>query len=205
MSTVKDLMNNEELVRDITEDLEDFADDASVTYEVWTMGYNDNDMITDTEMFVASFVDPDEAVKCAKNLTLADIVQQASIEDNDKELLVNISYISVEVETVVTNDDEGSMNIGTIYKKEIYLEDVVEDYEEDDYVEDPIVELSTKDFELLEDGNLKISRKFLKDYNKNDYVRFHFADEAESSSFMYKIISKVMYADGDYFHCEMMI
>ena len=205
MSTVKDLMNNEELVRDITEDLEDFADNASVTYEVWTMGYSDSDVITDTEMFVASFVDPDEAVRCAKNLTLADIVQQASVEDNDKELLVNISYISVEVETVVTNDDEGSMNIGTIYKKEIYLEDIVEDYEEDDCVEDPIVELSAKDFELLEDGNLKVSRNFLKDYNKNDYVRFHFTDEAESGSFMYKIISKVMYADGDYFHCEMMI
>jgi hypothetical protein len=181
MSMVKDLMNNEELVRSITEDLEDFDENTPVTYEVWTMGYNNNGSITDTEMLVSIFTDPDEAVKCAANLTLADIVHQASIEDDNKEMLVDISYISVEVETVVEDDNSCGMNIGTIYKKTIYLE---EESEEE------IVSLGEKDYVLFEDGSIQVSRELLGQYNKNDQVKIMFKDEDCKPVLTYKIISK---------------
>lgn len=181
MNMIKDLMNNEELVKGITEDLEDFAEDAIVTYEVWAMGYNAEGVITDAEMLVDTFTDPDEAIKCATNLTLADIVHQASIEDNNNELLVDLSYISVEVETVVDDDDEGSMNIGTIYKKDIY-------FEEDD--EEEIICLGEKDYELLEDGSIQVSCELLGQFNKNDQVKVMFKDEDCKPILTYKIISK---------------
>lgn len=199
MSMVKDLMNNEELVRNITEDLEDFDEYAPVTYEVWTIGYNEEDVVNGTDMLMGTFDDPDKAVEYATNLTLADIIHQAAEEDNGMESNTTTSYISIEVETVVDDEDEGTMNIGTIYKRDLCLND--EEGPEEDCAEDfdPIVELSSKDFELDDEGNLIVSRELLKNYNKNDYVRFHFVDEAESGTFSYKIVSKTT---ANKFICE---
>jgi hypothetical protein len=100
MTNIKDLMNNEELMQHIVEDLEDFDDCAPVTYEVWTIGYNEADVVNGTDMLIGEFDDPDEAIKCATNLTLADIIHQAAEEDNGKEPTTHTSYISIEVETV---------------------------------------------------------------------------------------------------------
>jgi hypothetical protein len=119
-NTVKDLMENEELNQFITEDLEDFETDAEVSYEVWALGYDEAGTITDSELFIKSFNDPDEAITFAKNLDLSDIVQLAANEDFSAESFCKIDYISVEVETVVDEED-GTMNIGTIYKKEIHI------------------------------------------------------------------------------------
>lgn len=183
MTNIKDLMNNEELMQHIVEDLEDFDDCAPVTYEVWTIGYNEADVVNGTDMLIGEFDDPDEAIKCAANLTLADIIYQAAEEDSGKEPTTHTSYISVEVETVVT-DDEGTMNIGTIYKRAFCLD------EEDTEEVDAVVEISNKDFKINEEGDLEVSCALLKNFNKNDYVRFRFIDEEEDGAFCYKIISK---------------
>lgn len=194
MNTVKDLMNNEELINEITEDLEDFDEDAIVTYEVWAIGYDGDSCITDTEMLIGEFADPEKAIEKAKALTLADIVHQASEEDNGTEPNESVAYISVEVETVVEDEGDETMNVGTIFRKEIWVseEETVEDL-------DPIVKLSSKDYELDDEGNLIVSCELLKNYNKNDYVRFHFVDEAESGTFSYKIVSKTT---ANKFICE---
>ena len=210
MSKVKDLMANEDymdylLMRNLAEDLEDFDDEAVITYEVWAIGYDENGKVTDTEMLLGEFENPDSAVEYAKQVTLADIVHQAAEEYHGEELATNVFYISIEVETVIEDEEDSTMNIGTIYKRDLWLDGEYGSEEDFESTEDSIVELTAKDYELLEDGCLKISRAFLKDYNKNDYIRVHFADEAESGIFTYKIISKVIYADGDYYHCDMMI
>lgn len=199
MNTVKDLMNNEELINEITEDLEDFDENATITYEVWAIGYNGDSCITDTEMLIGEFDDPEKAIEKAKALTLADIVHQASEEDDGTEPDESVAYISIEVETVVEDEDEGTMNVGTIFRKEIWVSE--EETSEEGTVEETesIVELSSKDFELDDEGNLIVSRELLKDYNKNDQVRFHFADEKESGTFSYKIISKTT---ANNFICE---
>ena len=189
--TIKDLVSNEDLNQYLTEDLEDFDVDTPVTYEVWTIGYNKDDMITDSEMFVAEFKYPDEAVAYANKLTLADIVHKAAEDPVGVVDYEEVEYISIEIETVIDEGVGETMNVGTIYKRELWLDG---EYGDEDCIKendvDPVVNITAKDYVLTEEGNLEIDCSLLKDYNKNDYVRIHFADEAESGSFTYKIISK---------------
>lgn len=121
INTIKDLMNDEELMSHVTEDLEDFTDDSEVTYEVWAIGYDEENNITDAEMFIKEFTDPDEAVKYAKQITLADVIHKAAEENDTAEAIANITSISIEVETVVEDDDESTMNVGTVYKKQLII------------------------------------------------------------------------------------
>lgn len=196
MTNVKDLMNNEELMQYIIEDLEDFPEGSPVTYEVWALGYNHLDELTDSELLLATFEDPDKAVEYAKQLTLADIVYKASEEDTDIEQADNIDYISVEVETVLSDPNDefvgGTINIGSIYKKEISL------YEDEPEEEDEIVSLHADDYTLLDDGTLEVRRALLKNFNKNDQVKVMFVDEDNKPILTYKIISKI----GNLFICE---
>ena len=190
--TIKDLVSNEDLNQYITDDLEDFDIDTPVTYEVWTIGYNKDNMITDSEMFVAEFVYPDEAVAYANKLTLADIVHKAAEDPVGVVDYEEVEYISIEIETVVDEGVGETMNVGTIYKRELWLDG---EYGNEECLEknevDPVVNITANDYILTTvEGNLVIDCELLKDYNKNDYVRIHFADEAESGSFTYKIISK---------------
>ena len=120
IKNIKNLINDEELMSYITEDLEDFEEDTPVTYEVWAIGYDENNAITDTDMWLTEFEDPDKAVEYAKQVTLADVIHKAAENNSNAEAVVNITYISIEVETVVA-DYDGAMNVGTIYKKQIMI------------------------------------------------------------------------------------
>jgi hypothetical protein len=189
---VKELFENEELMESIVEDIEDIPEDSEVVYSVWGICYDEEDDCIDS-YFIKDFVDPDEAVEYAKNLTTEAF--NAEYEKPDS----NTARLALEVETVVADpEDEGTMNIGTIYSRDLWIDG---EYGSEDDV-DPIVELKNTDYAVLEDGGLKVSRKFLKDYNKNDYVNFRFVDEPESFVLRYKIISKVIYEDGDYYHLD---
>lgn len=196
MTNVKDLMNNEELMQYIIEDLEDFPEGSPVTYEVWALGYNHLDELTDSELLLATFEDPDKAVEYAKQITLADIIYKASEEDTDIEQADDIDYISVEVETVLSDPNDefvgGTINVGSIYKKEISI------YEDESDEEDEIVSLHADDYTLLDDGTLEVRRSLLKNFNKNDQVKVMFIDEDNKPILTYKIISKI----GNLFICE---
>lgn len=196
MTNVKDLMNNEELMQYIVEDLEDFHEGSPVTYEVWALGYNHLNEITDSELLLATFEDPDKAVEYAKQITLADIIYKASEEDTDIEQPDDVAYISVEVETVLSDPNDefvgGTINVGSIYKKEISI------YEDESDEEDEIVSLHEDDYTLLDDGTLEVHRSLLKNFNKNDQVKVMFIDEDNKPILTYKIISKI----GNLFICE---
>lgn len=196
--TIKDMLNNEELMDSVVEDLGDFPEDSTVGYEVWALGYDENDEITDTEILIAEYADPDKAIEHAKRVTL-----QTLNEMDYEKPIADVAYFSIEVETVVEDldsEDGETINIGTIYHDEILVKDI--DYSESsEDSNDPIVAIAAKDYTLLEDGTLKVSCNLLKGFNKNDYIRFQFVGEA-GNLLTYKIISKVTYEDGDYFHCE---
>lgn len=196
MTNVKDLMDNEELMQYILEDLEDFPENSPVTYEVWALGYDRFEAITDSELLLAEFSNPDKAVEYAKQITLADIVHKASEESTGIEQNIDLDHISVEVETVLSDPyDEfvgGTINVGSIYKKEISL------YEDEPAEEDKIVSLSEDDYTLLDDGTLEVRCSLLKNYNKNDQVKVMFIDEDNKPILTYKIISKI----GNLFICE---
>ena len=203
MITVKDLFDNDELMDDLIEGLVDIPEDAEVVYSVWALGYDCEDDCTDAEYLIGEFDDPDEAVKCAESLTLETFNKEYEKPNN------GTTYLSIEVETVVGDPDDedgGTMNIGTIYQRDLWL-----DGEYGDALAaglggySNVVCIAKKDFELLDDGTLKVSCELLRDFNKNDCVMFEFVDEAEPTVLEYKIMSKVIYSDGDYYHCELMI
>ena len=212
--TIKDIMNNDELLNSITEDIEDFDENTAVTYEVWAIGYDADKNITDAEMLIGEFDNPEVAVEKAKNLSLADIVQQASEEHDGSEPTADVAYISIEVETVIADEaDDDLMNIGTIYQRELWIdgeygsEENVEDpgfeEDEDDEEVDVVYIVNRSDYEILEDNTLKVSCDLLKGYNKNDVVFICLPHEDNDFVLTYKIMSRVMYEDGDYYHCEL--
>lgn len=199
VTTIKTLSEDKDLMKYVTEDLEDFNEETPVTYEVWAIGYTADNKITDTDMLIGEFTDPDQAVEKAKTVTLADIVHQAAEEHDGSEPADDVAYISIEVETVVDDEEEGTMNVGTVYKRTIVLmeECDVEDLLEDEYSE--VIPVTTKDYKLLEDGSLEIDCEILKNFNKNDTVQIWFVDEDGKAILTYKIISKTT---ANKFICE---
>jgi hypothetical protein len=194
--TLKDLQNNEELLNSIVEDLEDFDENTEVVYEVWAFGYDENNEITDAELCLFNSTDPEEAVNYAKTVELADIIHQAG---NGPCSSNKVFRIAVEVETVVPIDDD-LVNVGTVYSKTLW-EEPIYDGPEEDYPEDQIVYLKDGEYEVLEDNTLKVKYSALRGFNKNDIVMFYFPKEEFPME--YKIMSKVIYEDGDYYHCEL--
>ena len=190
--TVKEMLTNPEVVENIMEDITDIPEDAEVVYSVWALGYDAEDDCTDAEFLIGEFENPDEAVACAEKVTLTSITDEFGFDD-----LSDVAYFSIEVETVVTDpdsEDGGTMNIGSIYQRDLWVED-------ENFV-DSVVELTNKEYEVLKDGTLKISSKLLNDFNKNDCINIQFIDEENSWPLNYKIMSKVIYEDGDYYHLD---
>lgn len=183
MTTVKELFENNDLMNNIVEDMEDFVPAAEIFYVVWALGYNRSGEITNTEVLLGEFEDSNEAIKYVEELTINDIPSQFRTT-------TGIAYFSVEVETVIADPDDedgGTMNIGTIYRKELEV-DVVD------------VVLTSDHYTLLEDGNLQIPCTHLMEYyNKNDCIKVMFADEDNKPVLTYKIISKTIAND---FICE---
>jgi hypothetical protein len=191
--TIKELFENEELMNNIVEDIEDIPEDSEVSYEVWAIGYDADDAVTDVEVLVDEFENINAAIARAQELTLTEIKELCQ----DCSEFDEVAYMSIEVETVAEDEDGEFFNIGTIYSRDLWIDG------EYGFVEDaePTIFIYSKDYELLEDGTLKVRRELLKDYNKNDRVKLCFAEE-DSCSLTYKIISKVEYSDGDYYHLD---
>lgn len=159
-----------------------------ISYEVWAIGYDEEDECTDVELQLGTFADPDEAAAFAKMTVLADIVNLAA-EDEYDGFDKSIHTISIEVETVIQDADLGAVNSGTIFKKQIKLFEDVPDY----------VVLSERDYIVIEDtGYIQITRRLGKEYNKNDVIAIIFEDEEEPRPIEFKVISKT--TDG--YVCE---
>lgn len=199
---VKELFENEELMNNIVEDLDDIPEDAEVRYEVWALGSDLEYEPTEDEYLIGEFDNPDEAIKCAEEFT-----KETFYAEYEKPTDPNTFHLSIEVETVVEDpedEDGGTMNIGTVFQKTIYLTG------HNDFIE-PIYFLHPhNEYKILEDNTLKIKIKpFLNGVNKNDIIKVAICDTPESmlhpTVLKYKVVSKVIYEDGDYYHCELMI
>jgi len=200
---VKELFENKELMNSIVEDIEDIPEDTEVFYAVWALGRDSNDEPTDDEVLIGEFTDPDAAVEYAKKVTIEQI-NEMGFGKPDPDTVC----FSIEVETVIADPDDedgGTMNIGSIYQSCLWLDGDCDSGEDTPDYGDPIVSTCEDDYELLEDGTLKLSAKSLKGFNKNDMIRVQFLGKPDVSLLPYKIVSKVEYADGDYYHCELMI
>lgn len=180
--------NMNDIVNKLVEDIE-IPDDVPVMYEVWALGYDEEDKPTDAELLIGTFEDPDEAVSFARDTTIADVLGLA--EDEDYTNFNGLAHtIHVEVETVVSDKENGTLNVGTVYKKTLELFEEVPDF----------ICLSSDDYEVIEEtGYIQIPCNILKEYNKNDVITVIFEDEEQPWPIEYKIISKT--TSGHYI-CE---
>ena len=181
--------NMNDIVNKLVEDI-DIPEDIPVAYEVWAIGYDEDRTVDASEMYITAFTDPDEAVAYAKGLTAADILTFAEETCVSSEAYADVEGIIVEVETTVLDENNDSINIGTVYRSKLELFEEVPDF----------VCLSNNEFEVIEEtGNIQIPCNILKEYNKNDIITVLFTDEEKPWPIEYKIISKTT---SGYYICE---
>ena len=114
MCIVKDLLTKEEL-RHIKRVLQILPEEAPISYEVWAIGYTNN---SKQETLLRRFEDSQDAMEYADAVYLLDAI--TAIAGNNR-FNYSTDYVFVEVETVIDDNKGGTMNIGTIFKNNLFL------------------------------------------------------------------------------------
>lgn len=114
MMEIKDIDIDEELTEEDLDDLDDSIS-SKTSYEVWALGINKFDSVTDFEVLLGEFDDPEEARTFAWTVNL-DLVRSKTT----KAFPSDLKQLNIEVETVVEADGY-TENIGTILRTEIIL------------------------------------------------------------------------------------
>jgi len=107
-----------EIDDELTEaDLDDLDDSISskTSYEVWALGVNKFDSVTNFEVLLGEFDDPEEARTFAWTVDL-DLVRSKTA----KAFPSDLKQLNIDVETVVDNGDY-TENIGTILRVELVV------------------------------------------------------------------------------------
>ena len=92
--------------------LDDF-DAKDATYQVWVLGYDENENITDFEVMVSESKDAESMVEYATNYVEEERYGTMAFPDK-------VKYIEVLVETVVDLEDYDE-NVGTLFSKIIKI------------------------------------------------------------------------------------
>jgi hypothetical protein len=114
LNVVKDLLTRDEQ-RYIKKILEILPEDAPIAYEVWAIGYY-NKEVTDVAFLLQVFTEPEDAIEYTKSEALRDAMQIVAEADFDNNITTEINRISVEVETVIDDNADSTINLCTIYK-----------------------------------------------------------------------------------------
>ena len=93
-------------------DLDDF-DAKDATYQVWVLGYDDNEHITDFEVMVNESKDAESMVEYAERYVEEERYGTMTFPDE-------VKYIEVLVETIVELEDY-TENVGTLFSKIIKI------------------------------------------------------------------------------------
>ncbi len=157
---------------DELEELEDF-EIPPVNYEVWALGYDRFDRLTSFEYLVGSFTNPDAAADRARTL---------AVQDLEKEVPDGVSYFSIEVETVVAG-----LPAGTIYKRHLENAKLTAD-----------LWINETDYELTEEGNLKIIGSKIKAIKPGYYINISISGRPEAEPILLKVLLK----EDNFIICE---
>ena len=114
MCIVKDLLTKEDL-KHIKRVLEILPEEAPVTYEVWAIGYANN---SKKEILLRTFEYSNDAIDYADTIYLLDAINAIAGANSFN---YGTDYVFVEVETVIDDAKGGTMNIGTIYKNDLFI------------------------------------------------------------------------------------
>ena len=93
-------------------DLDDF-DAKDATYQVWVLGYDENENITDFEVMINESKDAESMVEYAEHYVEEERYGTMTFPDE-------VKYIEVLVETVVDLEDYDE-NVGTLFSKIIKI------------------------------------------------------------------------------------
>lgn len=156
----------------MADELDDLLIEDVHMYEVWAIGYDCNDKPTEFDYLLYTAVDPDDAI------TFADSVTSFEVKAVEADALIKADHFSIEVETTAVIDDE-PMNLGTIYRRAIYYNSITAD-----------VYLLSGDYELLDDGTIKIKKHLLEDFKDKETINILFAEEKERSILPFKIVTE---------------
>ena len=107
--TIAEIKNNPLLFAQMTEDLDDYAEDTEVTFEAYIFSYDPEWNLLDASLCLANSPDPYEAIEVAKKLSPADI-----------QIDIPGTYVVLEVETIAGTTAEDFVNLGTIYTKNFF-------------------------------------------------------------------------------------
>lgn len=91
----------------------DNFDAKDATYQVWVLGYDENEHITDFEVMINESKDAESMVECATNYVEEERYGTMTFPDE-------VKYIEVLVETVVDLEDY-TENVGTLFSKIIKI------------------------------------------------------------------------------------
>lgn len=156
----------------MVDELDDILVEDNSTYEVWAIGYDHNDKPTEFDYLLYTATDPDDAI------TFADAVTSALIRSQEGDALVKADHFSIEVETAAVIDDE-PMNLGTIYRRTVYYNSITAD-----------VALLSGDYELMDEGTVKIKKHLLEEFKDKETINILFAEEKERPILPFKIVTE---------------
>ena len=107
--TIAEIKNNPALFAQMSDDIDDFADDTEIVFEAYALSYDSDGYLIDMSDCLASSSNPDEVIEHVKTLTPANT-------------FIDIlgTHVTIEVETVVKNIEDDFLNIGTIYTKDFF-------------------------------------------------------------------------------------
>ena len=108
--TIVEIKNNPLLFAQMTEDLDDYAEDTEVTFEAYIFSYDPEWNLLDSSLCLVNSPDPIEAINLAKEITL---------EREDLHLSER-TYLVLELESVAKDPEGGFVNLGTIYTKNFF-------------------------------------------------------------------------------------
>ena len=108
--TIAEIKNNPLLFAQMTEDLDDYAEDTEVTFEGYIFSYDPEWNLLDSSLCLVNSPDPIEAINLAKEITL----------EREDICLLGRTYLVLEVESVAKAPEGGFVNLGTIYTKNFF-------------------------------------------------------------------------------------
>lgn len=108
--TIAEIKNNPLLFAQMTEDLEDYADDTEVTFECYIFSYDPEWNLLDSSACLVNSPDPVEAINLAKEITL----------EREDICLPGRTYLVLELESVAKDPEGGYVNLGTLYSKNFF-------------------------------------------------------------------------------------
>lgn len=87
------------------------------SYQVWVLGYNDDDCITDFDYFIKEFDSAEEAVEFAEELN-----EEKIVASMNRPVPNDVRYLHLQVETVKKHKD-WEENVDTIYENTFDLKE----------------------------------------------------------------------------------